>query len=105
MDIILLILFLIWILSGINEIRMVEELLSKDNVDFFEHAILRNKYYSMKENILCVINFGIASYIFMKHNFLPLWEYKTFLFTEILAFTNILIYIAIMIRIRIEYKF
>ena len=35
MDIILLILFLIWILSSINEIRIVEELLSKDNVDFF----------------------------------------------------------------------
>lgn len=35
MDIILLILFLIWILSGINEIRIVEELLSKDTIDFF----------------------------------------------------------------------
>lgn len=105
MDIILLILFLILILSGLNEIRIVEELLSKDNVDFFEHTILRNKYCSMKENILCAINFGVVAYICMKQNFLPLWEYKTFLFTEILAFINILIYIAIMIRIRIEYKF
>lgn len=104
MDIVLLILFLIWILSGINEIRIAEELLSKDNIDFFDHAILRNKYCSMKENILCVINFGIASYIFMKHNFLPLWEYKTFLFTEILAFINILIYIAIMIQIEYNHR-
>lgn len=40
MDIILLILFLILILSGLNEIRIVEELLSKDNVDFLNMLFL-----------------------------------------------------------------
>lgn len=105
MDIILLILFLIWILSGINEIRIVEELLSKDNIDFFDHAILRNEYNSVRQKAILNLILGIITCICMKYNFLPLWEYKTFLFTEILAFTNILIYIAIMIRIRIEYKF
>lgn len=105
MDILLLIILLILLSSSMNDIQIINTLLTEDDFGVFDYLILRNEYNSVRQKAILNLIFGIITCICMKYNFLPLWEYKTFLFTEILAFINILIYIAIMIRIRIEYKF
>ncbi len=104
MDILLLIVFIILLSTSMNDIRIVNKVLTEDDFGFLDYVILRNEYCSVRQKEILTLNLGIVTCICMKYNFLPLWEYKSFLFTEILAFINILIYIAIMIRVRIDYN-